>query len=87
MVSSVKSEPNPAGASRSRSNLLLLLFSDSEDPSRIFVAVGYGFFVEMTHDEALRFIDKKTTQLTASVHHHRTGSVTAGSSSVVLYLH
>ncbi|KAE8277599.1 Protein UXT Ubiquitously expressed transcript protein [Larimichthys crocea] len=32
---------------------------------RIFVAVGYGFFVEMTHEEALRFIDKKTNQLTA----------------------
>ncbi|XP_071769210.1 protein UXT [Centroberyx gerrardi] len=36
-----------------------------EDASRIFVAVGYGFFVEMNHDEALRFIDKKTSQLTA----------------------
>ncbi|TDH11028.1 hypothetical protein EPR50_G00081890 [Perca flavescens] len=36
-----------------------------EDPSRIFVAVGYGFFVEMNLDEALRFIDKKTSQLTA----------------------
>ncbi|KAM6928870.1 protein UXT [Lycodopsis pacificus] len=35
-----------------------------EDSSRIFVAVGYGFFVEMNHDEALRFIDKKTSQLT-----------------------
>uniref|UniRef100_A0A3Q2E853 Ubiquitously-expressed, prefoldin-like chaperone n=1 Tax=Cyprinodon variegatus TaxID=28743 RepID=A0A3Q2E853_CYPVA len=35
------------------------------DASRIFVAVGFGFFVEMTHDEALRFIDKKTTQLSA----------------------
>ncbi|KAM4610420.1 protein UXT isoform 1-T1 [Polymixia lowei] len=36
-----------------------------EDSSKIFVAVGYGFFVEMTHTEALRFIDKKTSQLTA----------------------
>ncbi|XP_056130371.1 protein UXT isoform X1 [Lampris incognitus] len=35
-----------------------------EDSSRIFVAVGYGFFVEMTYTEALRFIDKKTSQLT-----------------------
>ncbi|KAM4570687.1 protein UXT [Fundulus diaphanus] len=34
------------------------------DSSRVFVAVGFGFFVEMSHDEALRFIDKKTTQLT-----------------------
>lgn len=31
------------------------------------MAVGFGFFVEMTHDEALRFIEKKTSQLTASV--------------------
>ncbi|XP_010751925.1 protein UXT [Larimichthys crocea] len=39
--------------------------AEVEDSSRIFVAVGYGFFVEMTHEEALRFIDKKTNQLTA----------------------
>ncbi|KAM6925134.1 protein UXT [Xenentodon cancila] len=39
--------------------------AEVEDPSRIFVAVGFGFFVEMTYDEALRFIDKKTSQLTA----------------------
>ncbi|XP_028265495.1 protein UXT [Parambassis ranga] len=39
--------------------------AEVKDASRIFVAVGYGFFVEMTHDEALRFIDKKTSQLTA----------------------
>lgn len=39
--------------------------AEIEDASRICVAVGYGFFVEMTHDEALRFIDKKTSQLTA----------------------
>uniref|UniRef100_A0A8D3AU43 Protein UXT n=1 Tax=Scophthalmus maximus TaxID=52904 RepID=A0A8D3AU43_SCOMX len=38
--------------------------AEVEDSSMIFVAVGYGFFVEMNHDEALRFIDKKTTQLT-----------------------
>ncbi|XP_034445862.1 protein UXT [Hippoglossus hippoglossus] len=39
--------------------------AEVEDSSRIFVAIGYGFFVEMTHDEALRFIEKKTNQLTA----------------------
>lgn len=33
------------------------------------MAVGYGFFVEMTHEEALRFIEKKTSQLTMSVPH------------------
>lgn len=39
--------------------------AEVEDSSRIYVAVGFGFFVEMTHDEALRFIEKKTSQLTA----------------------
>lgn len=31
-----------------------------EDPTRIYIAIGYGFFLEMTLDEALKFIDKKT---------------------------
>lgn len=35
-----------------------------QDSSRIFVAVGYGFFVELTLPEALKFIEKKTRQLT-----------------------
>ncbi|XP_029974794.1 protein UXT [Salarias fasciatus] len=39
--------------------------AEVEDSSRILVSVGFGFFVEMTHDEALRFIEKKTNQLTA----------------------
>ncbi|KAM4563953.1 protein UXT [Odontesthes bonariensis] len=39
--------------------------AEIEDSSSVFVAVGFGFFVEMTHDEALRFIDRKTSQLTA----------------------
>ncbi|KAK1801088.1 hypothetical protein P4O66_022788 [Electrophorus voltai] len=34
------------------------------DASKIYVAVGYGFFVELTHSEALTFIEKKTSQLT-----------------------
>lgn len=34
------------------------------DPSTILVSVGYGFFVEFTLDEALRFIEKKCDQLT-----------------------
>ncbi|XP_067270441.1 protein UXT [Pseudorasbora parva] len=34
------------------------------DASKIYVAVGYGFFVELTHAEALKFIEKKTNQLT-----------------------
>ena len=28
--------------------------------SKIFIAIGYGFFLEMTHSEALKFIQKKT---------------------------
>jgi len=33
------------------------------DPSHICVAIGYGFFVDFTLNEALGFIDQKTTQL------------------------
>ncbi|KAK6467224.1 protein UXT [Huso huso] len=35
-----------------------------EDSSRIFVSIGYGFLVEFTLPEALKFIEKKTKQLT-----------------------
>jgi len=35
------------------------------DPSKIFVCVGFGFFVEFTLTEALSFIDKKCTHLTS----------------------
>ncbi|XP_068964239.1 protein UXT [Petaurus breviceps papuanus] len=35
------------------------------DPSRIFVALGYGFFLELTLMEALRFIDRKSRLLTS----------------------
>ena len=34
-----------------------------QDSSKIFVAVGYGFFVEFTLDEAIIFIDKKVSLL------------------------
>ncbi|XP_035692906.1 protein UXT homolog [Branchiostoma floridae] len=34
------------------------------DVSKIFVAVGFGFYVEFTHSEALKFIDKKIEHLT-----------------------
>ncbi|KAM9855907.1 protein UXT [Aulostomus maculatus] len=39
--------------------------AEVEDSSRVYVLVGFGFFVEMDHEEALRFISKKTSQLTA----------------------
>jgi prefoldin alpha subunit len=38
-----------------------------QDPSKIFVAVGYGFFVEFTLDEAMGFIDKKVALLSDKV--------------------
>lgn len=31
-----------------------------DDMSKIFVAIGYGFHLEMTFSEALKFIEKKT---------------------------
>jgi len=35
------------------------------DPSKIFVCVGFGFFVEFTLSEALNFIEKKCAHLTS----------------------
>ncbi|XP_030829263.1 protein UXT homolog [Strongylocentrotus purpuratus] len=35
-----------------------------QDASMIFVQIGFGFFVEFTLKEALKFIDKKTKLLT-----------------------
>jgi prefoldin alpha subunit len=37
-----------------------------EDPDKIFIAIGYGFFLEMKFDEALRFIEKKVRLLNHS---------------------
>ena len=33
------------------------------DPTKIFVSVGLGFFLELTLDEALKFINKKDAEL------------------------
>jgi len=38
-----------------------------EDPSRIFMAIHYGFYLEMTHDEAFKFIEKKVKLLNGYV--------------------
>ena len=38
--------------------------AEVKDTKMILVAVGYGFFVEFTLDEAMKFIDKKVEQLT-----------------------
>ena len=43
---------------------ILIYFSHRPDACKIFVFVGYGFFVEFTLDEALRFIDKRNAFLT-----------------------
>ena len=42
-------------------NFLKIFFR--EDPSKIFVCVGFGFYVEFTHSEALRYISKKIAHL------------------------
>merc|ERR1712203_294365 len=34
-----------------------------QDPTKIFVSVGLGFFLELSLDEALEFIKKKDTEL------------------------
>lgn len=34
------------------------------DPSRVWVAVGFGVFVEFSHREGIQFIDKKVAHLT-----------------------
>ncbi|KAK7499595.1 hypothetical protein BaRGS_00009247 [Batillaria attramentaria] len=34
------------------------------DPSMVCVSIGYGFFVEFTLDEAVKYINKKTALLT-----------------------
>ncbi|XP_052807924.1 protein UXT-like [Mya arenaria] len=39
------------------------------DPRTIFVFVGYGFFVEMSFDEAIKFIDKRTKFLNDHTDH------------------
>ncbi|XP_073083837.1 protein UXT isoform X2 [Manis javanica] len=37
------------------------------DTSRIYVALGYGFFLELTLAEALKFIDRKSNLLTEGI--------------------
>lgn len=44
--------------------LIFSSFNCSQDASMIFVQIGFGFFVEFTLKEALKFIDKKTKLLT-----------------------
>ncbi|XP_037070830.1 protein UXT homolog isoform X2 [Pollicipes pollicipes] len=34
-----------------------------DDPSRIFVRIGFGFYLEMTHTEALKFIAQRVEAL------------------------
>lgn len=35
--------------------------------NRIFIAIGYGFYLEMTFDEALRFIEKKSKSINETI--------------------
>ena len=38
-----------------------------KNPQKVFVDVGLGLFLELTHDEALNFIEKKTKSLDEKV--------------------
>ena len=39
------------------------------DPSHVCVAIGFGVFVEFSHEEALQFIDKKVAHLNLKAEH------------------
>uniref|UniRef100_A0A8D0M4A3 Protein UXT n=1 Tax=Sus scrofa TaxID=9823 RepID=A0A8D0M4A3_PIG len=41
------------------------------DTSRIYVALGYGFFLELTLAEALKFIDRKSNLLTEGLENYK----------------
>nr|XP_040135155.1 protein UXT isoform X1 [Ictidomys tridecemlineatus] len=41
------------------------------DTSRIYVALGYGFFLELTLAEALKFIDRKSSFLTEDLENYK----------------
>ncbi|XP_008270777.1 protein UXT isoform X1 [Oryctolagus cuniculus] len=41
------------------------------DTSRIYVALGYGFFLELTLAEALKFIDRKSSLLTQGLENYK----------------
>nr|CAG4638894.1 EOG090X0MWD [Cyclestheria hislopi] len=43
--------------------------AEVSDLSKIFTAVGFGFFLELTPEESLNFIDKKIAFLNKSVEH------------------
>jgi len=51
------------------------------DTSKIFVSVGFGFFVEFTLSEALKFIEKKSKFLTT-----KTTELTADASRIKAHI-
>ncbi|CAK6449933.1 unnamed protein product [Pipistrellus nathusii] len=52
------------------------------DTSRIYVALGYGFFLELTLAEALKFIDRKSNLLT-----ELSDSLTKDSMNIKAHIH
>ncbi|KAM6216662.1 protein UXT [Rhynchocyon petersi] len=52
------------------------------DTSRIYMALGYGFFLELTLDEALKFIDRKSSLLT-----ELSNSLTKDSMNIKAHIH
>ncbi|XP_006883698.1 PREDICTED: protein UXT-like [Elephantulus edwardii] len=59
-------------------------FVDTEvpDTSRIYMAIGYGFFLELTLAEALKFIDRKSCLLT-----ELSNSLTKDSMNIKAHIH
>ncbi|XP_049630058.1 protein UXT-like [Suncus etruscus] len=52
------------------------------DASRIYMALGYGFFLELTLTEALKFIDRKSSLLT-----ELSNSLTKDSMKIQAHIH
>ncbi|XP_049623352.1 protein UXT [Suncus etruscus] len=52
------------------------------DASRIYMALGYGFFLELTLTEALKFIDRKSSLLT-----ELSNSLTKDSMNIKAHIH
>ncbi|KAK3731938.1 hypothetical protein RRG08_044997 [Elysia crispata] len=58
----IKEDLNPESSLKTKVDLGCNFYAQANisNPSTIFVAIGYGFFLDMTLDEALVFIKRKT---------------------------
>ena len=65
-IENIKSSDIPGRELKTQADLGCNFYCQARitDPSKILVSVGYGFYVEFTLDEALKFVEKKCNQLT-----------------------